>query len=179
MRSEAYKKRQRDKKRQEYAADPEKFKQRVKQYQSANKDEVQAKNRKWAAANKAQVSENSRRWRTENPERARELKAQWRKANPEKDRAQSAKQYRRHPERYRARKALRRAREVNAAVPLTPEQKAKIAGFYAQARAMGRLMGEPYHVDHIKPLAKGGLHHPDNLQVLRGIDNLKKGAKYD
>jgi len=37
--------------------------------------------------------------------------------------------------------------------------------------------GEEYHVDHIIPLAKGGLHHPDNLQVLPADLNLKKGAK--
>jgi len=44
---------------------------------------------------------------------------------------------------------------------------------------MTELTGEAYHVDHKKPLSKGGLHHPDNLQVLLGRENLKKGAKYD
>lgn len=35
------------------------------------------------------------------------------------------------------------------------------------------------HVDHIKPLAKGGTHTLDNLQYLLAIDNLKKGSKYN
>jgi len=34
-----------------------------------------------------------------------------------------------------------------------------------------------FHVDHIKPLEKGGLHHWSNLQVLDAQDNLIKGAK--
>ena len=34
-----------------------------------------------------------------------------------------------------------------------------------------------YHVDHIQPLSKGGLHHEDNLQILLAVDNLQKGAK--
>jgi 5-methylcytosine-specific restriction endonuclease McrA len=34
-----------------------------------------------------------------------------------------------------------------------------------------------YHVDHIIPLSKGGLHHPDNLQYLTAEENLKKGSK--
>jgi 5-methylcytosine-specific restriction endonuclease McrA len=34
-----------------------------------------------------------------------------------------------------------------------------------------------YHVDHIIPLAKGGQHHPRNLQVISANDNVRKGAK--
>lgn len=34
-----------------------------------------------------------------------------------------------------------------------------------------------YHVDHIKPLSRGGTHWPDNLQLLCGPCNRSKGAK--
>lgn len=34
-----------------------------------------------------------------------------------------------------------------------------------------------YHVDHIKALADGGLHHQDNLQYLEISENCKKGKK--
>ncbi len=34
-----------------------------------------------------------------------------------------------------------------------------------------------YHVDHIIPLFKGGLHHEDNLQILMARDNMKKQDK--
>lgn len=41
-------------------------------------------------------------------------------------------------------------------------------------QAAGRLI---YHVDHIQPLSKGGLHHPDNLRVVTAAENMRKGAK--
>jgi len=37
--------------------------------------------------------------------------------------------------------------------------------------------GVTMHVDHIIPLAKGGLHHPLNLQIIPAIDNLEKSDK--
>lgn len=36
-------------------------------------------------------------------------------------------------------------------------------------------LGEEFHVDHIKPLSKGGLHIFSNMQVIPAIDNLRKG----
>lgn len=35
-----------------------------------------------------------------------------------------------------------------------------------------------YHVDHIKPISKGGTHTLDNLQYLLAEENLKKGNRY-
>jgi hypothetical protein len=37
-------------------------------------------------------------------------------------------------------------------------------------------LGDSFHVDHITPLAKGGLHCHTNLRVLPAIDNLRKGV---
>lgn len=99
----------------------------------------------------------------EDRERYRKRKREWAAANAAKVRANTVR---------------RRARKLALTPHLTNEERAKIVGFYAEARAMTELSGEPYHVDHIKPLAKGGLHHPDNLQVLRGVLNLRKGVIY-
>jgi 5-methylcytosine-specific restriction endonuclease McrA len=38
-------------------------------------------------------------------------------------------------------------------------------------------LGENFHVDHIIPIAKGGLHTAYNLQILEAKDNLRKGVK--
>ena len=73
--------------------------------------------------------------------------------------------------------AARYARKLGLTPLLTKEEKAKVLQFYASARALTVLIGEPYHVDHVKPLIKGGLHHPDNMQVLRGVENQRKGSK--
>ena len=36
-----------------------------------------------------------------------------------------------------------------------------------------------HHVDHMKPISKGGEHYPDNFQVLTGEKNLTKGAQWE
>ena len=61
---------------------------------------------------------------------------------------------------------------------MTPEELSRIEGMYWLARDLRAVSGEEYHVDHIKPLSKGGLHHPDNLQILPADLNLKKSDKY-
>jgi len=89
----------------------------------------------------------------------------WRKDNPE-----------RHRENGRRLRAHHRARLLT----LTPSDadKAKIAEFYTMASRLTRITGKPYHVDHIKPLAMGGLHHQDNMVVMFGPLNQSKGANH-
>lgn len=131
----------------------------------------------WRQRNKVAVSAKRKAKYKENAERIKEASRQHYAANTNTRRRSAAAWREQHPEKRAMYAAKRNAQKKGLTVPLTAEEKARIAGFYAQARAMTRLVGEPYHVDHIKPLSKGGLHHPDNLQVLRGIDNLKKGAR--
>jgi 5-methylcytosine-specific restriction endonuclease McrA len=38
-------------------------------------------------------------------------------------------------------------------------------------------LGDKFHVDHIVPLSRGGLHEFENLQIISAIDNLRKGVK--
>jgi hypothetical protein len=108
--------------------------------------------------------EASRRYRALHPERSAAACRRWQKANPEKMIAQNA---------------LRRARKKDAAVPLTAEEKARITALYKEAQRLTRETGEQYHVDHDRPLARGGKHRPENLIVVPARFNLKKGDKYD
>lgn len=65
---------------------------------------------------------------------------------------------------------------------LTEDHWAQIHAFYREAQALTEATGEEYHVDHIVPLAGKhvcGLHAPWNLQVLRGIENVKKPRVYE
>lgn len=73
--------------------------------------------------------------------------------------------------RVHANNAMRRAK---TATPITPEIKEIYAlrDFY---KAMS--LGESFHVDHIIPVAKGGLHVVENLRVIPAICNLRKGTK--
>ena len=48
---------------------------------------------------------------------------------------------------------------------------------YNLAQTRTEQIGFDWHVDHIKPLTKGGLHKPTNLQVVPGSWNLAKGNR--
>ena len=60
---------------------------------------------------------------------------------------------------------------------LTKEEALKIAQFYRVASLLGKRYGQPFEVDHVIPVSRGGAHHPDNLQILTQTANRKKGAK--
>jgi 5-methylcytosine-specific restriction endonuclease McrA len=76
-----------------------------------------------------------------------------------------------------ARNAKRRTSIKNGSVNLTPEEKLRIQEIYIKCKLISESTGIPHQVDHIIPVAKGGLHHPDNLQILTRFENLSKGAK--
>jgi transposase len=66
--------------------------------------------------------------------------------------------------------ARRRARIRNQTPELSEEEKLKLREFYL-------ICPKGHEVDHIQPIAKGGLHHPDNLQILSKSENRKKWIK--
>ena len=130
----------------------------------ANRGKKQAKNKIWAAANR---------------DKCRISEARYRAANRGKCRAASAAHHAAHPEQYRAKWAAYEATKLQA----TPAwaSKGKIGEFYYTADMLGMHTGDPYHVDHVVPLRSKlvcGLHCEFNMQVLTGVDNLKKGNRY-
>lgn len=60
---------------------------------------------------------------------------------------------------------------------LTKEERQTIRLIYEECQRISKETGILHHVDHIIPLALGGLHHPSNLQILTAEANLKKGIK--
>lgn len=77
----------------------------------------------------------------------------------------------------RAYKAKRRAKYSTGIKFLTEEEKILTDRIYAEARRLTIETGISHHVDHIIPLAHGGTHHPDNLQILTSSQNIQKGIK--
>ncbi len=72
----------------------------------------------------------------------------------------------------------RRKARLKAQTPeLSEQEKARISGLYRLRDSLNEDAGcIAYHVDHIVPLVRGGLHHPCNLRVISSIENAKKGA---
>lgn len=112
--------------------------------------------------NKDVYFEKDKRWRENNRDRSNEISRNYSKRNPEAV-AQFA--------------AKRRAKVRSQTPDLTPEESQRIKDMYWLARDLRAVSGEYYHVDHIVALANGGLHHPDNLQILPADINIKKGAR--
>ena len=75
-------------------------------------------------------------------------------------------------------KTYRRRSRILNQMPDDADDK-KILKFYEEAQRLTKETGIPHQVDHIKPLAKGGLHHQDNLQVLTAKENRDKSDKYE
>jgi 5-methylcytosine-specific restriction endonuclease McrA len=73
---------------------------------------------------------------------------------------------------------LRKQRILVQTPSLSEAEKERIQQLYKDRDCLNETSGRiNYHVDHIIPLAKGGLHHPENLQILTATQNMRKGAK--
>lgn len=129
--------------------------------------------RTWRSNNKDKVAEYNRRRR----ELRRAYKQKMRAVNPRLNAEQLKDWFACHPGKRNAYRAAYNARKKALAPPLTVEETARVTAFYKEAKLLTHTTGIKHHVDHIKPLAKGGLHHPDNLQVLTAQQNQRKSAK--
>lgn len=78
----------------------------------------------------------------------------------------------------RINKANRRAREKEAKVPLSIEERQEIKTIYTTARKL-RNRGQDVVVDHKIPITRGGKHHPDNLRIVGQYFNLVKSNRLD
>jgi len=152
--------------------------ERGKQHYAENPEKVRARTRARAAANPDKERERLRRWGAENLEKERERGRKRRSEHPAEIRAAGRKWAVANPAARAANLACYRARKLNAAVPLTETDNLRIRKLYATAKARTKETGEEHHVDHDRPLALGGKHHPDNLMVIPAAVNVRKGGRY-
>lgn len=62
---------------------------------------------------------------------------------------------------------------------LTVAEQKQVVAIYKLRKTISELTGIEHHVDHHKPLSKGGAHHPSNLWVIPAKDNLAKSGKWE
>ena len=120
--------------------------------------------RRYREANRDAVRERHRRWREANREAALECDRRWREANRD---------------RVRTHYANRRARKRAAHIETVDYQEIYQRDNWTCQLCGVDLKDRPgeIHVDHIVPLARGGLHYRANLWTTCQTCNLSKGAK--
>lgn len=163
----------------------ESIKNYQKNYNKNNKEKLSLQKKKYNKDNKEYKAKYDRKYRKDNIEYYKKKGNKYRKNNKESIILYQKKYYKVNKEnlllyqknykinnsyKYNTHSANYRALKLNQTPKLTTNEKAKIALYYK----ISDYMGNNWHVDHIKPLSKGGLHHPDNLQIIPAKHNLSK-----
>lgn len=116
-------------------------------------------------------------WRRENPDRARESEASYRSRFPEKVAANQRRWQANNREKVRIHRLRRRDRQLKAGrIEFTSDQLASRVAFYGGRCWMCR--GPFEHLDHVKPLSKGGITALCNLRPACRSCNLSKHDKW-
>lgn len=174
--------------------------ERKKDLYKENREQVLAymkiQGKKYREHNKDACLKRSYAWRDKNKEKVYAQAKQRREENPENDRAKSRRHYYKNRETELLRQKLWRgknkglvnyytgqrkaARLQRTPAWLTEFDKLKIECYYSIAAMLTRVNNEQWEVDHVLPLrgkTVSGLHVPNNLQVLRKIENMRKGNR--
>jgi len=126
---------------------------------------------------KAKQAAYGKQYRQDNKERIREKNRRWRLANREKVLEYRKREYQKNKAANYARRAKRRSLKLKATLPSSCPKAIQL--FYDEAQEISNILGIKMHVDHIRPLSKGGAHHQDNLQVITWCENLSKSSNWD
>ncbi len=121
----------------------------------------------------------SKAWRADNPDRAKINSAACHAANPEQYKATDAAWRKANPEAIRIIRQNYRARKRTNGGTLSKDLAIKLFKLQkGKCPCCKQPLGDTYHLDHIVPIALGGLNTDDNIQLLRGTCNHQKHAKH-
>ena len=173
-------------------ANREKILKQKREHWHANRDEIGVKrrakyqdnpkhtlalNKAWREANREKIRESRRAYRDTNREKIRASKKRYRDANKEKILEKSRAYYAANPHKFLIHGQRRRARERNADGSATAKDiQSRLDAHGHKCIFCGST--EDLHLDHVKPLSKGGSNWPSNLAPACGPCNLSKAARW-
>ena len=146
---------------------------RAQEYRENNKEKLAIRRAEHYQNNKEKVKISVTEYYQNNKEKIAIYTAKWHVKNREKVAIRNKKWKRDNPDKVAARNAKRRALKLKQSPILTEAEYQQIELIYKKREELG----PNYHVDHIQPLSKGGLHHPNNFQIVTKKYNLQKGSK--
>lgn len=176
-------------------SNPDKVAEHKRRDAEKNRDRIRNYQREWYHRRKAagalkpltpEQRETARQratdWYAENKGHAKKTYTRYYAANTQEIKARVKDYLKRNPDKARqfskVRDANRRARELAAEGSFTA---ADIRLQYRAQRGKcwhcGGSVGDTYHVDHLRPLAKGGTNDPRNLVISCPTCNLSKGDR--
>ena len=135
------------------------------------REHQRAKYQVWLALNGEKNRTRNAEWYAAHPEKVEDNKVRWAAHGQRRDETQ--------PQLRAAREAKRRAMKLQRTPKWADFE--KIEDVFAQAQAAREFFPEvEWNVDHVYPLQGNwvsGLHVHENLQVLPGVENSRKGAR--
>lgn len=158
---------------------PEKVKARKAKWYKANLEKAKAAQAKYRKANPDKLRASAAKWHKANSNKVKAKNAKYYKDNPEKVKAAVAKWHKANPEKLSDKRARRRTRIETGTLSrglVAKLHKLQCGKCVCCLKKLSTLR-KNYHIDHIIPLAKGGLHQDDNIQLLCVTCNLQKHAK--
>lgn len=181
--------------------DPEARKAYLREYAARNKEIAYERVKEWRKNNPERWAEQNKRYVEKHPDKVKaktlrsrikhieirrikdcEAAAKYRKSNKEKVATAKKKYAQIHKEKINASVAKRKAAKLHRSPNwLTLDERWMIEQAYELAVLRTNMLGFSWHVDHIIPLqgeTVSGLHVPTNLQVIPGVDNIRKKNKY-
>ena len=152
---------------------PEKKKAAEKAYRERNREKIKAHRER----TRDQRAATDNAWRERNRERKATTVKAWAERNRERRAATNKAWAERNPERVVENNRRRRCRVRNSSIHLTANENQQLLILERTRQELQRETGREYHIDHILPIVHGGIHHPINLRILEGEENLSKKAK--
>ena len=145
-------------------------------YRRANKKKVAAATKVWLEVNREKAYATNKAYREKNSEKIRLMQKTFRARNPEKVRASQKAWKAANPEKHREFQDRHRARKLNQLGNMPSDGYKVIYKLFGRACLKCKTT-ENMTIDHVIPLAMGGLHDINNLQPLCRSCNSSKGKK--
>lgn len=181
----------RERKKNWYAANADGCRKRSQKYRELNPDYYY----KYYQANLKKERERNRKYREENPEKGADRVRKWAEANPKRVYDIQRKHYEANRDKLLERSRKWKSANTDKVNVDTHNRRARIKGSGGKLSTDiiqtlltkqnnkcvccgADLMQTGYHLDHIMPLALGGMNDDINVQLLTPKCNLSKGAKH-